>query len=89
MDGIGQQAKAYVRPLPTKEKIYSISHGYNGGPWSVCYTILGKFLLSRVKSIEPLKVVRYSRSGSEMQTIQNDPVGNLVSVRLIEAGNLD
>lgn len=61
----------------TNEKIYLRSNGYNEVPKSICCTSSGVFLvLCCVKSSESLKVVRYSKSGSEKQTIYNDPEGN-------------
>ena len=61
----------------TNWKIYLRSHGYNEDPKSICCTSSRVFIvLCCVKSSESLKVVRYSKSGSEIQTIYNDPEGN-------------
>lgn len=55
-------------------------HGYNGDRKleNLLYQFGVFLVLCRVNSSEPLKVVRYSRSWSEMQSIQNDPEGNLL-----------
>ena len=49
-------------------------HGYNGDPKleNLLYQFGVFLILCRVIWSEPLKVVRYSRSRSEMQSIQND-----------------
>lgn len=68
----------FVKYYDAQEKIELESLVSKGSLESICYTVYGNFLIlfrARVICIAPWMVVRYSRSGSEIQTTAHDHEG--------------
>ena len=70
-----------VKHDDTEEIIKLELRGYKWSPERVCCTRSADFLFLLSVMHEPLKVAQYSRSGSEIQTIQYDPEGNPLSTK--------